>query len=69
MKETLKRAQAVAKECGDKHTIVIYNLAVTKNARQIQIQNSPKFDDFFIQWKEMVLPIFVRRKDHCRWFH
>ena len=59
MKETLKRAQAVAKECGDKRTIVIYNLAVTTIARQIQIQNSPKFDDFFIQWKKMVLSIFV----------
>ena len=49
MKETLKRSQVVAKECGDKYTIVIYNLAVAKIARQIQIQNSPKFDDFFIQ--------------------
>ena len=69
MKETLKRSQAVAKECGDQYTIVIYNLAVAKIVRQIQIQNSPKFDNFFIQWKEMVLPILVRRKDHCRWFH
>ena len=59
MKETLKRSQAVAKECGDQYTTVIYNLAVAKIVRQIQIQNSPKFDDFFIQWKKMVLSIFV----------
>ena len=69
VKETLKRSQAVAKESRDKYTIVIYNLAVAKIARQIQIQNPPKFDDFFIQWREMVLPIFVRRKDHRWWFH
>ena len=49
VKETLKRSQAVAKECGDKYAIVTYDLAVAKTARQIQIQNSPKFDDCFIQ--------------------
>ena len=51
MKETLKRSQAVvAKECGDKYAIVTYDLAVAKIAKQIQIQNSPKCDDCFIQF-------------------
>ena len=50
VKETLKSSQAVAKECGDKYAIVTYDLAVAKIARQIQTQNSPKFDDCFLQF-------------------
>ena len=50
MKEPLKRSQVVAKECGDKYAIIIYDLAVAKIARQVQIQHSPKFDDCFIQF-------------------
>ena len=51
MKETSKRSQAVvAKECGDKYAIAKYDLAVAKIAKQIQIQNSPKCDDCFIQF-------------------
>ena len=42
VKETLKRSQAVANECGDKYAIVTYDLAVATIARRIQIQNSPK---------------------------
>ena len=34
VKETLKRSQAVAKECGDKYAVVTYDLAVAKIARQ-----------------------------------
>ena len=45
LKETLKRSQAVAKEFGDKYTVVTYDLSVAKIARQIQIQNFPEFDD------------------------
>ena len=48
VKEILKRSQVVVKECGDKYTIVTYNLAVVKTARHIQIQNSPEFDERFI---------------------
>ena len=61
MKETLKRSQAVAKECGDKYVIVTYDLAVAKIARQIQIQNSPKFDDCFIQFGQFhtILSLFL----------
>ena len=50
VKKTLKRSEAVAKECGDKYAIVTYSLAVAKITRQIQIQNSPKFDDCFIRF-------------------
>ena len=61
MKETLKRSQAVAKECGDKYVIVTYDLAVAKIVRQIQIQNSPKFDDCFIQFGQFhtILSLFL----------
>ena len=60
VKETLKRSQAVAKECGDKYAIVTYDLAVAKIARQIQIQNSPKFGDCFIQFSQFhtILSLF-----------
>ena len=44
VKETLKKSQGVAKKCGDKYAIVTYDLAVGIIARQIPIQNSPKFD-------------------------
>ena len=50
VKETLKRSQEVAKKCGDKYAIATSDLAVPKTARQIHIQNSPKFDDCFIVW-------------------
>ena len=53
VKETLKRLQTVAEECGYKYTIVTYDLAVANIARQIQIQNSPKFDDCFIQFGQL----------------
>ena len=60
MKETLKRSQGVAKKVGDKYTIVTYDLAVAIIARQIQIQNSPKFDDCFIQFGQFhtILSLF-----------
>ena len=60
VKETLKRSQAVAKECGDEYVIVTYDLVVAKIARQIQIQNSPKFDDCFIQFGQfhIILSLF-----------
>ena len=34
----------------DKYVIVTYELAVAKIARQIQIQNSPKFDNCFAEF-------------------
>ena len=60
VKETLKWSQAVAKECGDKYAIVTYDLAVAKIARQIQTQNSPKFDECFIQFGQFhtILSLF-----------
>ena len=60
MKESLKRSHAVAKEGADKYAIVTYDLAVAKIARQIQIQNSPKFDDWFLQFGQFhtILSLF-----------
>ena len=59
IEETLKRSQADAKECVDKYAIVTYDLAVAKITRQIQIQNSPEFDDCFIQSGQLqpILPV------------
>ena len=37
VKETLKRSQAVAKECGDKYAIAKCDLVVAKIGRQFQI--------------------------------
>ena len=60
VKETLKRSQAVAKECGDKYAIVTSDSAVAKTARQIHIQNSSKFDDCFIKFGQFhtILSLF-----------
>ena len=60
VKEILKRSQAFAKECSDKNAIVTYDLAVAKIARQIQIQNSPKFDESFIHFGQFhtILSLF-----------
>ena len=59
VKETLKRLQTVAKECGDKYAIVTYDLAVANIVRQIQIQNGRKW----------CCLSSLRSKDHCWWFH
>ena len=44
--ETLKRSQAMARECGEQYSIATYDLAVAKIAQQIQFQETPKFDVF-----------------------
>ena len=49
VKEILKRSQSVNTECGDKYTIVTYDLATAKIERQVQIQNCSKLDSFFIE--------------------
>ena len=45
VKKTLKRSPPTAQEYGDKYAIATYDLAVAKIAIQIQIHNSPEFDD------------------------
>ena len=46
--ETLRISQQVANECGDEYAIVHYDLLMAKSAIQIQVTESPKFDDVFI---------------------
>ena len=46
--ETLNVSQKVASECGEKFSIVHYDLAVAKPAMQIQAQESPRYDNVFI---------------------
>ena len=53
VKETLKRSQAAAKKCGNKYSIVTYELAVAKITSQIQIQNSLEFNDCLIQFGQI----------------
>ena len=48
VQETLSIAQKIAQECGEKHAIVHYDLAIAKPALQIQAQESPKYDNVFI---------------------
>ena len=46
--ETLRISQQVARECGDEYAIVHYDLLMAKSAVQIQVTESPRFDDVFI---------------------
>ena len=56
-----KEITGSCKGSGDKYVIVTYDLAVAKIARQIQIQNSPKFDDCFIEFGQFhtILSLFL----------
>lgn len=46
--KTLKTALAIAKECGQQHIIVTYDLAIASKAFKIQADMSPTFDNVFI---------------------
>ena len=50
VKETLKRSQIVAKECGQKYASVTYDLAIAKVAKRIQWEETPQFDNVFIMF-------------------
>ena len=50
VRETLKRSQELSKECGQSHTIVTYDLAIAKIAKQLQSEESPQFDDIFVMF-------------------
>ena len=45
--ETLKVSQRVAAECGQVYAAVTYDLAIAKPAMQIQVEESPRFDNLF----------------------
>ena len=44
------RSKAVTGECGSKFTIVSYDLAIAKIAKQIQCTDYPEFENVFIQF-------------------
>ncbi|CAH1113921.1 unnamed protein product [Psylliodes chrysocephalus] len=46
--ETLQYAQKIAKECNQEHIILTYDLGIAKSAMEIQITDSPEFDNIFI---------------------
>ena len=50
VRETLNRSKAVTDECGSKFTIVSYDLAIAKIAKQIQCTDYPEFENVFIQF-------------------
>ena len=46
--ETMKLSQKLAAECGEQYAVVTYDLAVAKPALQIQVEESPTFDNVFV---------------------
>ena len=58
-KETLNRSKAVIKECLYRYAIASYDLVVAKIARQIQIKNSPKFDNCFVEFGHIPHNFFI----------
>ena len=48
VREKLKRSQTVSRECRQKNTIVTYDLAIAKIAKQIQSEDFPQFDIFIM---------------------
>ena len=48
IKETMKRAQQLTKECGKREIALTYNLAIAKMVMEIQIEEAPTFDKIFI---------------------
>ena len=47
VRESLVRSKKVTGECGSKYTVVTYNLAIAKIAKQIKCEESPTFNDIF----------------------
>ena len=60
VRETLKRLQVVSRECRQMYTIVTYDLAIAKIAKQIQSEDFPQFDDVYIMFAafHIILNIF-----------
>ena len=50
IKETMWRSMQVANECGENFAIVSYDLLMAKQTKKIQAEESPEFDDLFIQF-------------------
>ena len=48
VKETMKRAQQLAVECGKREIALTNNLAIAKMVMEIQIEEAPTFDNIFI---------------------
>ena len=53
IRQTLKISQEVATDRGDELALFTYNLTCTKVARHIQIEESQKFDNCFIQFGQL----------------
>ena len=49
VQETLMISEKVRQECGEKYLIVAYDLCIAKPAMRIQEEESPRFDNLFIE--------------------
>ena len=50
VKETLKRSQVVAEECGPKYSLVTYGLAIAKIVKRIQCEETPQLTNVYIMF-------------------
>ena len=48
VKETMKRPQQLAVECGKHEIVLTYDLAIAKMAMEIQIEKVPTFDNILV---------------------
>ena len=48
VKETMKSSQQVTVECGKREIALTYNLAIAKMVTEIQIEETPTFDNIFV---------------------
>ena len=48
VQETMNRAQKISKECSSKAIAVTYDLAIAKSSMQLQAEDSPTYDNLFI---------------------
>ena len=50
IKETMARSLQIANACGENFAIVSYDLLMAKQAKKIQVEETPLFDNLFIQF-------------------
>ena len=50
VRETMIQSQKVSAECGSKYTIITYDLAIAKVAKQIQCEEYPTFNSIFVMF-------------------
>ena len=54
VQETMKRAQKIANECSRKTIADTYDLAIAKSSMQLQAEESPTYDNLFINMGDFI---------------